>query len=279
MEIIDQIISNKTTSTILLILGLLLTILGIILTIKSKKTKRFNVYNWHSREILSGLLMKSNNIKITHLSKEVKNLYQLKVGLKNNGKNVIKIEDFHQKPYIDFHNIRKILSVDINGSKDYIEPKVLIEEDHKVLIDFCFLEPRDIINIKILYDSDYETGGTIKAKIVGGNLLDTNFRTNLEEQAWRHGKTIGQPVYMFIILLLLLLGTTLMKKLTFYKEASLSLQTIIFVIFIFLSASIGLGIGVAFGRMIAKKQIKRFVKDGLLSKKEFSVNGGRPRLP
>lgn len=258
---IAKLLGDPTISIIMTIMGLLLASIGIYYTIKYRQIKRLIITDWENKEIFSLTKLREKDIRILYKNIEINGLHELNITLKNTGTVVLKNDDFYQKPIITFLSDVQILDVEVNCLEEYINPTIDINVK-EIILNFEFLEPKDKISLKVLYNSKTVSGGKIFGKIIGGNKINSFFRTDKEYEAYREGKAIGKTIYMFIAgLIFVFLNSKITKYSYNYTKLSQSLLNILaFMISIFISFMFGKVIQTK----IEKRRIKKLIQEGEL---------------
>jgi len=191
-------ITNPIVSFSFLLAGFVLTVICFFLAIKLIRRKNFSIVDWENNNIVNTKIMSQSDINIKHKKKKIKGLNLLELRLKNVGNQVVKISDLHRKPEISFSTKVKILDVEIQKDKDYLEVNTIINDSSSVTIDFNFLEPKDTIYIKILYDCESAVGGYVKGKIIGGNKINFHFTTSVERELDKNISASGFALFILL---------------------------------------------------------------------------------
>jgi len=264
-DFLPNLFSNPNFAIFMTVLGVILTFIGIYITKKYRKIKRFNLRHWENNEILNSTILSDKNIKILHNNREIEGLSELKLTLKNTGSEVLTMEDFYKEPTIAFFSDIHILNISLDCSEDYIKPEAVINSDSSIKLKFEFIEPKDSISMKILYSARNVSGGIISGKIIGGNKISSEFRTDKEYEAHRERKAISKFIYMIIAMILFGFGHKLIAHLSnrfnFSKLTSILFDVLVFLVAVIISYVIGKFIEYT----IAKKQLKKLLEQGQLN--------------
>jgi hypothetical protein len=261
---IREWLTNPIVGFVLTVVGLALTAFGVYLTRRYKPRRRIEVARWSNVDFLTAVDIQGTGIAILHNGISVPGLSELSVTLRNKGTEVLRPQDFHLAPTLSFSGSPQILHVEATSSAGHVEPRALLGPNSTVYVDFKFLEPANSIRVRIVYGAKTSLGGLIQGKIIGGNELQSVFRTNRQFAAYREGKDVGKIVYMFLVAVLLTLGLTFEKWLRQHYDVSALpgwfTKGLVFV----LAAAIGLKVGLTIQRRREAKLIKELVTSGRL---------------
>jgi len=264
LDWIIKLLSNQYFSISLSLIGLFLASLGIFISRKHRKVKIFGLNKWENDEVISLPLKDKDDIKILYKDKKIDNLYELKITLKNYGTEVLNEKNFDTLPYITFNEKVQILNVSVSSKEEYIKPKFEII-NNEVIVRFNFIEPKDTISIKILYSSNSVCGGQIKGKVIGGNKIENIFKSEIEYQAFREGKSIGKFVYMLFAGFCLII----IKKITSILNINPPFNTITVTIGIIISILFSLIIGKFVQYKLYKRRLNIFISQGKINDKKI----------
>lgn len=264
LQELRQLASDPVLGFSLTVVGLALSVFGLYLARRYKPRLRLGVASWNNTDILSAVMLEGTSIQILDKGRPVAGLSQLWVTFKNNGTQVLKPEDFHQLPTIQFLGDVKILHAEIKPSAGHIQPDLVSKNVSELAARFKFLEPKDRLSIRVVYGSATPVNGMVTAKVVGGNQVRMEVPTNRHYDAYRESKLLGKTVYSFLAVGLFALGSQADKWIR--AEYGLSevpefvTKTLIFVVAVALTLPIGLKIQ----REREAARVRQLIRQGYL---------------
>ena len=163
MSLLDKIRNKPVTLLILAIIS----VVSFLYSFCTRRKKQID-FDMKANEIMT-VPYNTDDIKILFRNKEVENIISTRIILWNSGNEIINHDDIVRQIGISLEDDTKMLSMDILKCKNCDLDTNQIRIDDNYNITFDFLEPKNQIEIQVLYTGN-KNAINVRGKIKGGTI-------------------------------------------------------------------------------------------------------------
>jgi hypothetical protein len=235
-----EFIENLNPDRIIGLIGFILTGLSLIYAFRESKKNKVKKsiildYGVTCSIFKNNPSLKTEELKLLWNNKEVGNIFQTEIYLKNSGNTSLKNSDFLKPIKISFQQNIELLKTNIYSSSEFTKLK-WNKINEEIIIDVDLLEKKKIIRTEIVYSNEMVSPLNIDIAILDGNIETVELKNmtaidnfNRESDTKFYSKTV-YITYIFKYFFPAIILLALIKKGLDYYKIETSILTNILVI-------------------------------------------------